>query len=45
MPPLFYTGGSADEIKICVITEQDRQCNYHVTMRRVRATTVAVEKP
>jgi len=25
-------------------TEQDRQCTYNVTLRRVRATTVLVEK-
>ena len=25
-------------------TKQDRQCTYNVTLRRVRATTVAVEK-
>jgi len=24
--------------------EQDRQCTYYVTLRRVRATIVAVEK-
>jgi hypothetical protein len=24
--------------------EQDRQCTYHVTLRRVRATIAAVEK-
>jgi len=24
--------------------EQDRNCTYNVTLRRVRATTVAVEK-
>ena len=25
-------------------TEQDRRCTYNVTLRRVRVTTVAVEK-
>jgi hypothetical protein len=28
--------------KIHTYTEQDRQCTYNVTLKRVRATTVAV---
>jgi hypothetical protein len=31
-------------IACCIIIEQDRQCTYNTTLRRVRATIVAVEK-
>jgi len=32
------------EVKINERKKQDRQCTYNVTLRRVHATTVAVEK-
>ena len=48
--PAFY--GTRRCITLCqlcclhlvVSSKQDRQCTYNVTLRRVRATTVAMEK-
>ena len=31
-------------VYVCVEVEQDRQCMYNVTLRRILSTIVAVEK-
>jgi len=41
---LHYQFKSEFTIKKKVLLKQDRQCTYDVTMRRVRAAIVAVEK-
>jgi len=39
----FVSEDSDSNIQICII-EQDRSCTYNVILRRIRVTTVAVEK-
>jgi hypothetical protein len=42
----MLSGAFRNEVLVfsCAYMQQDRQCEYNITMRRVRATTVAVEK-
>ena len=44
IPNRVYTQRSNCKDEQQRIGEQDRQCTYNVTMRRFRATIVAVEK-
>ena len=39
-----FLGAEATELLFMHINQQGRQCTYAVTLRHVRATSVAVEK-